>query len=199
MAELVIFKNKQELERLESTISRNMKAFYEVGCALAEIRDKGYYKDVLGFATFEEYCKVKWSMARRTAYQFIDSSTVVENVRNCAQIEAIPETESQARPLARLEPEQQRNVWEKVVEIAPEGKITASLVSKITKRMFPMAKKENKIEVKPQFPSDAVLFAGIAISQLRRIHEDDPKKNEALDTVLEWIKKEKEKQNDTNS
>jgi hypothetical protein len=172
-----------------------MKAFYEVGCALAEIRDKGYYKDVLGFATFEEYCKAKWDFSRRNAYYLIDAAIVVDNVNNCSQK---PTTESQARPLARLEPEQQRNVWEKVVETAPEGKITASFISKITKRMFPMAKKEKKPEPKPQFPSDAMLFAGIALSQLRRIHQDDPKKNEALDMISNWITNERKKYDNTN-
>jgi len=54
--------------------------------------------------TFEEYCKERWGFARRTAYQFIDSAKVIENVRNCAQI---PQTESQARPLTKLPPSEQ--------------------------------------------------------------------------------------------
>ena len=144
MAELVFFDNRKELDRLESTISRNMKAFYEVGCALAEIRDKGYYKDVLGFSTFEEYCRVKWDMSKMHAYRLMDSVKVVDAVKSNQLV--TPTTESQVRPLARLEPEQQRNVWEKVVEIAPEGKITASLVSKITKRMFPTETKKISTE-----------------------------------------------------
>jgi predicted SnoaL-like aldol condensation-catalyzing enzyme len=40
-------------------------------------------------------------------------------------------SERQARPLTKLEPEQQQEAWQKVVETAPEGKITAYHVSKV--------------------------------------------------------------------
>ena len=49
-------------------------------------------------------------MSRRSAYQLISAATVVENVRNCAQI--LPLNEAQARPLTALPPEQQREAWE---------------------------------------------------------------------------------------
>jgi len=45
-----------------------------------EIRDKGHYRDVLGYQTFEEYCRVKWDMSRFYAYRLIDSAMVIENV-----------------------------------------------------------------------------------------------------------------------
>ena len=66
-------------------------------------------------STFESYCREKWGMARRTAYQMIDAAEVVSNldVRNCAQM---PASESQARPLTKLEPEVQRMAWEEAVE-----------------------------------------------------------------------------------
>jgi hypothetical protein len=66
-------------------------------------------------------------MARQTAYQLIDSASVIENVRNCGQTETIPTNEFQARPLARLDPEQQREAWQKAVSTAPDGaKVTAA-------------------------------------------------------------------------
>lgn len=37
-----------------------------------------------------------------------------------------PTHESQLRPLSRLEPEQQQEAWQKAVDIAPEGKVTAA-------------------------------------------------------------------------
>lgn len=88
--------------------------------ALMEIRDKGLYHDVLGYDTFEQYCKARWSFTRQTAYQFIDSAKVVENVSHGLQVSA-PLNERQVRPLARLEPQQQREAWQKAVETAPEG------------------------------------------------------------------------------
>jgi hypothetical protein len=88
---------------------------------MMEIRDSGLYRDVLGFDTFEEYCKEKWDMGRRNAYYLIDAASVVDNVKRVAQIDS-PSTLRQTIPLARLEPEQQREAWAKAVETAPEGK-----------------------------------------------------------------------------
>jgi len=78
---------------------------------------------------------MKWDFARRTAYQFIDSVKVIDNVRNCAQTEVLPINESQTRPLARLEPEKQKEAWQRAVETAPNGKVTADHVYKIVKGM----------------------------------------------------------------
>ena len=45
----------------------------------------------------------RWGFERRQAYRLIDAATAVSNVSNWTQ--ALPTTESQARPLTRLEPE----------------------------------------------------------------------------------------------
>jgi len=72
-------------------------------------------------STFEDYCKDRWDMGKRNAYQLIAASAVLENVRKCAQIEE-PANEAQARSLTKLEtPEKQQEAWEMVVETAPEG------------------------------------------------------------------------------
>jgi len=94
-----------------------------------EIRDKAYYRDVLGFETFEAYCKEKWDINRAHAYRLIDSAMVIETVSPMG--DRVPENERQTRPLARLEPEQQREAWQKAVETAPEGRVTAAHVSKV--------------------------------------------------------------------
>ena len=190
MAELEIINIKEEMDRLEEIIRKNISGFYEVGRALLEIRDKKLYRDVYNFNTLEEYCKNKWEFSPRNAYYLINAYEVVENVKSSSQI---PTRINHTYSLSRLTPEQQRIVWDETVNTAPEGKITASLVSKITKRMFPMPKKENKIDVKPQFPSDAMLYSGIALSQLKRIHPDDPKRNEAFDMITKWITNERKK------
>jgi len=49
----------------------------------------------------------------------MDSATVIEDVNNCSQK---PINEAQTRPLARLEPEKQREAWTRAVETAPDGK-----------------------------------------------------------------------------
>jgi len=115
------------LQELETVISSGMRTFIEVGKALQEIRDFRLYLN--SHETFEDYCRGRWEMARRTAYQLISSCDVIENVRHGAQI--LPTSERQARPLTRLSPEQQIEAWQTVIETAPEGKITARFVSKV--------------------------------------------------------------------
>lgn len=189
--ENAITKNTVELEQLENVIKQNIGAFYEVGRALMEIRDKGLYRDVLGYETFEAYCKARWSFTRQTAYQFIDSARVIENVSDCLQR---PANEYQTRPLARLEPDQQRKAWQKAVDTAPDGKVTAAHVSKVVKEITGEQQK-NKPEPKPTIPEHAVYFAQIAISQLERISDDDPTRQKALNMVVDWINKNRKGEN----
>lgn len=122
---IAVTRNKQELERLEGIIQKNIGAFYEVGRALMAIRDGQLYRDVLGFETFEAYCKSKWDFSDRYARYILASTKVVQNISTGT---IVPVTESQARPLSKLEPDQQRAAWKQAVETAPEGKVTSSLL-----------------------------------------------------------------------
>jgi hypothetical protein len=94
-----------------------------------EIRDRELYKIRNGgeYQTFEAYCKGAWDMKRTYAFYMIESAKVIDNVHICEQI---PATESQTRPLAKLSPDQQREAWQKAVDTAPEGKVTAAHVIK---------------------------------------------------------------------
>jgi len=178
---LAITRNTQDLERLEGIIQKNIGAFYEVGRALMEIRDKKYYCEVLGFETFEAYCKSKWDFNRAHAYRLIDSAKVIDAVSPIGDIQ--PVTESQARPLARLEPDKQREAWQQAVDTAPDGKVTAAHVYKIVKGMTEgdTGKTENVSVV-----TEAMGIATFIISHLERIRVDDPKRDDALRRVLRW-------------
>jgi phage N-6-adenine-methyltransferase len=123
---------QRTLEQCESVIERGLNTFVEVGSALMEIRDSRLYQTT--HATFEDYCRERWGLARSTAYQLIDAFAVVENVRNCGQI---PQNESQARPLTSLPPEQQIEAWKLAVETAPEGKITGAHVQSAVDQIAP--------------------------------------------------------------
>lgn len=98
---------------MEVVIERGQKTFYEVGCALAEIRDDGLYKLSKGgkFKTFEAYCRAKWDFQRRHAYRLIDGAKVVDNVSDRTQI--VPVNLEQTRPLSLLDADQQVEVWQK--------------------------------------------------------------------------------------
>lgn len=185
--EVTITKDRQDLERLEGVIQRNLQSFYEVGRALMEIRDRELYKVKNGgaYGTFEAYCRGAWDFSRRHAYRFIDSAKVIENVTDRSQTK--PENLEQTRPLSRLEPEQQKQAWQRAVETAPEGKVTAAHVQKVVREMVEPERKGPKIEPKPEPPGYAIFHAINAISHLERIGAADPERFAALDRLQAWI------------
>jgi len=127
---------EDRLSDLEARIAAGLKTFLEVGAALVEIRDARLYRGA--YKTFEAYCRDRWGIGRRHAYQIIDAAAVVENVRNCAQIGdafgvPLPANEAQARPLKGLAPHEQGDAWLRAVESAPGGRVTAAHVASVVR------------------------------------------------------------------
>jgi hypothetical protein len=118
------------LAELESTIRQGLETFLAVGSALLEIREAKLYR--AEFPTFEEYCTQRWGMKRAHAYRLMDAAQVAYNLSPMGDI--LPTSERQARPLTRLTPRLQREVWPIVVETAPDGKITAAHVEQVVRQ-----------------------------------------------------------------
>lgn len=131
---------RQELQRHEQIIQQGLNTFVEVGQALAAIRDSRLYREDYG--TFEDYCQSRWGMKERRAYQFMDAAKVIKELESCTIVQLLPATESQARPLTRLEPAEQVRAWELVIATAPEGKITAAHIQAVVDEV-----KDNKPHV----------------------------------------------------
>jgi hypothetical protein len=95
----------------------------------------------------EEYCQDRFGMKRRHPYRLIDAAKVVDNILEVCpnethksgdtnqQLQIVPTSERQARPLTKLSPAEQREAWDRAVELAgnkvPSGKIVSQVVSKI--------------------------------------------------------------------
>ncbi len=122
------------LFELETIIKEGLKTFVEVGNALMEIRDSKMYRETHG--TFEDYCKERWNISRPRAYQLISSAKTVYNLSPIGDI--LPTNIEQTRPLTKLEPEEQRQVWQEAVETAPNGEPpTAKHVASVIERRPP--------------------------------------------------------------
>ena len=132
--------DRGRLDQLESTISKNMKAFYEIGTALKEIRDSRLYKTVLGFDTFEDYCRERWDMSRIHGHRLIESAQVHENLLPTGNIQ--PTSERQVRPLTKLSTLLQIEAWTKSVETAPDGRVTARHISGVVNDLLDGGQKE---------------------------------------------------------
>jgi hypothetical protein len=178
--ENAIARNTTELEQLEGVIERGLSTFYEVGRALMRIRDEQLYEKVRGIATFESYCKERWGFTRANAYYLIDAAKVEKNLSNTFDI--APSSLRQTIALAKLNdnPAQQRTAWQKAVETAPEGKVTAAHVYKIVKDMTePTKKEQDKTEIVED--SDAIFH-------LKRWWKKATKKDRQI--FLSWIESE---------
>jgi hypothetical protein len=126
------------------------RAFFEAGKALAELRDRRLYRST--HKTFEEYCRERFSYTYRHVNYLIAGCLIVDNIKmgtnssqnksqdemgtNSSQI--LPTSEVQVRPLAKLEPQQQQEVWQQAVEQAggkvPSGRIVKNVVQRIMER-----------------------------------------------------------------
>jgi hypothetical protein len=123
------------LADLELCITDNFRVFFRVGSALTKIRDRKLYRQTHG--TFEEYCRERFDIAARTAYQYIEASETVQHISECAQIAHIlPANESQVRPLTRLDQGAQLIAWETAITTCPDGKITARHVASVVSTML---------------------------------------------------------------
>lgn len=175
--ETAITRNTQRLEHLEAIIDRTQRDFIECGRALLEIQKEELYDKVRGIASFETYIRDRFGMARRTAYQLIDATKAVDNVRSCAQNVPAPANEYQARAIASAPIDQQAHVWQQAVATAPEGKVTAAHVYKIVKGMTNLEPEKPAAGNKDE-DSDAVFH-------LKRWWRKATKKDKQ--TFLSWV------------
>jgi hypothetical protein len=113
------------------------RAFFEAGKALAELRDRRLYRST--HKTFDEYCLDRFGYNRSRSYQLVDAALVVDNLQKCPQIvDILPTAEGQVRPMTKLEPKEQQEVWLRAVELAggkvPTGRIVKDVVQRIMER-----------------------------------------------------------------
>ncbi|WP_026104476.1 hypothetical protein [Anabaena sp. PCC 7108] len=147
-----------ELGRLEDRIEKGLRAFWDIGQSLGQIRDKQLYRQ--SYKTFDEYCLNRWEMSRRSAYRLIQAALVYENVTRGSQSfvnvthgsqnQILPTNERQIRPLVTLPPEKQREAWAKAVSTAPNGKVTADHVAQVA-REYHRENSANKSRQKHSF------------------------------------------------
>ena len=125
-------REKRLLNQLEKEIDRDLRAFVRVGQALKRICDERLYRAT--HATFEAYVSERWPFERQYAYRTIRAAEVVSALSPIGDKGMpLPETESQARELAKVEPGDLPGLWEEIVRGAPKDadgrpRITAAYI-----------------------------------------------------------------------
>lgn len=122
----------KSLKEHESVIAAHLSAFFAVGNALLEIQRRKLYRGE--FATFEEYCRLRWDMSRSYAYRLLKAAEVCAALSPIGDI-PLPENEAQVRPLIHLPPEKIALAWGEVVRSTHAGKVSASIVRNVVKQL----------------------------------------------------------------
>lgn len=163
MSELEYIPSEAEIERLkvlEGVIVKGIKAMFEMGMAMKEIRDTRLYR--IRCDNWREYCRQVWDMGKAYVDYQIAAADVIKNLKenahhgghlltdkgtykvqdwdeNLGEFTAkLPANERQARPLTLLSPAEQIVAWERVVEAteASGQKITAVVVDTVVRNML---------------------------------------------------------------
>lgn len=146
----IIWLDSQDLARLEHTVEQGLEAFYKVGEALAEIRDRKLYKQQ-GYKDFRVYLKERWNMGKSKAYRLIESAEVVDDIKKSVpnwgqnqieesvhhggqNINLIPQSEAVAREVKKAPPELRGKVMQLAVKANPVPTATdvKAIVQKIS-------------------------------------------------------------------
>jgi len=109
--QVMSIRESQRLAELEKVIARGQKTFVEVGLALAEIRALRLYKRE--YSNFSEYCEKKWGWARRYTEYVIAGAEAVKCLPE--KVRTIVRSETAARELAKVDPEERAGVVEAIV------------------------------------------------------------------------------------
>ncbi len=137
---------EQELAERQSLELKVERTFVEAGKALRTLRDRRLYRNT--HKTFEEYCRDRFGFTRISANYKIAAAEVFENlVADDEQLlitigyQILPTNERQVRPLANLEPDEQRQVWHEAVKAVdgktPSGRIIKGIVERLKEKPLP--------------------------------------------------------------
>jgi hypothetical protein len=174
---------EQQLSDCESIIEHGLQTFYEVGSALMTIRDHRLYR--ITHSTFEEYCRERWHISRPRAYQLIDAADVHASLSTI--VDKLPETESQARALVRVEPEERAAVWTQALDLAEQEdqRVTARHIEQVvtehaTLQELLLSSKSNEWYTLPEYIEAArTVMGGIDL---------DPASSEAANRTVQAVR-----------
>jgi len=124
--------------------------------------------DALGYESWRECVVKEFKQSQAYLYRQLEAAQTEKVISPIGEKVEIPE--SQLRPLVTLrnDPGKQREAWQKAVETAPEGKVTAAHVARVVKGM---TEPEEINGVSPATVKRAGKFAG-AVDEVKTQNPD---------------------------
>ncbi len=132
----ITFKDQsKDFAAQEAVIDASQKAFIPMGAALCQITNREYYQE-RGFSTLEQYVNLRFDMTRDYAYKHMAAYRIISILKDAGFTPSqLPKTESQARPMTKLNGESGEKyqleivpTWQRVIDA--NCRITAALVTK---------------------------------------------------------------------
>jgi hypothetical protein len=173
--EIAIVKNNmiyKEARECADKINANMNNVR--GLVLELYERKGWA--ALGYGTWRECVTAEFKQGQAYLYYQLEAAQIEQNLGKSTLVDSEQIPETHLRPLSKLEPAQQREAWQKAIDIAPEGKVTAAIVNKIVKDII--SPPTQKTKEKAGEDSDAVF-------QLKRWWKKATKKDKKIFKL--WI------------
>lgn len=118
---------RNHLEGVIDSVINGINQLAQIGDAsLKVLRDKRLYRST--HKTFEDYCQDRFGITRRYANNRIVFASILEDLGT--RVPKLPETEYQARPLAKLDtPEQQAEAWQNAQKASGEEQPSSAKVN----------------------------------------------------------------------
>ncbi|MGA3179476.1 MAG: hypothetical protein ABSF38_03945 [Verrucomicrobiota bacterium] len=148
---------KTRLAVVEAVIKANLKQFVEVVLAFKEIKDTKLYRE---YGTFENYCREKFDFGRAQGYRLLAAAEVIADLQKLQNAGGkagqmspngdilLPQSESQARELARIKPKGKRlEVLKLAAKKAGHAPVNAALIREAAAEIAP-----SPMKTKPAAP-----------------------------------------------
>ena len=102
---------------------------------LLELREREGWR-ALGYQSWRECAQAEFGFGQSRVYELLNAAKTERNISAMAENQD-PIPERQLRPLANLEPEEQRIVWQRVIEESHgnNGKITGAVVQRMVEKV----------------------------------------------------------------
>jgi len=165
------------LRALELTIEKNLTGFIACGRALLEIRSSRLYRE--SHATFADYCRERFAIARSTADQLCRSTQVYETLWSTLADSDTPVSETTPeivlRPLTSLpDPDLQKETWRLAASLSPDKKPTRTITARVTRMIREAVNGQKGRMAKNTEHSEKDVMFTRPISRLSRIRSFTP-------------------------
>lgn len=175
---------KTTLAKCESDLQTHADSFRLAGAALQTIRDSRLYRET--HATFEAYCRERWSFSKTQANRLISATHVVNLAADVIPANiAAHLSESAVRSLTGLSDKESTRVLKRVVKSIPAAAVSAGIAPPITAKMVASVA---RAVVPAKFPKRET-----APTTSRKPAGDFVRRSEVLEAIDAWAKKENSK------